>query len=357
MVIFPSKIHLKPILFLLGISLGLGLLAGLIFGYLYNQYVESLLTAIAMAICIWFFNSLLYIFLIPKLFTFSKKKKLVIELSAFFITSFLGFILPLFLFSKTFGFEFFRGKIFITTTILLLLLYVMISGLVFSFRFYKEIKEREAAEHELKVLSAEAELKALKSQVNPHFLFNTLHSINALVTHNPQTARQMIARLSDLLRLSLESRDKMLVPLHQELEFAHLYLDIEKMRFGNKLNYKERIDPQILDTLFPAMVLLPLLENSVKHGIVNVHSDGSLLLIIQREGPKLQCIVANSIAKPRSKETSKTSSNGTGLANIRQRLNLLYQKDYDFLVGETEEGKFEVKLSIPLKKDIPHGKD
>ena len=106
----------------------------------------------------------------------------------------------------------------------------MISGLVFSFRFYREIKKREAAERELKVLSSEAELKALKSQVNPHFLFNTLHSISALVTHNPQTSRLMITRLSDLLRISLESRDKMLVPLHQELEFVHLYLDIEQTR-------------------------------------------------------------------------------------------------------------------------------
>jgi sensor histidine kinase YesM len=235
---FSSKTRKKPTFNMLGLSILLGLLAAVILGYLYGRYFELLVIALGMAFSIWLFNFLLYIYLIPKITSFPKGKRLLIELPSFFITSFVGFILPLYMFSKIFSIDLFRGKIFVVNLILLLFLYVMISGLIFSFRFYREIIEQEAVENELKALSTEAELKALKSQVNPHFLFNTLHSISALVTLDPQTARKMIARLSDLLRISLESRDRMLVPLYQELESAHLYLDIEKIHvitaFRNK---------------------------------------------------------------------------------------------------------------------------
>jgi sensor histidine kinase YesM len=350
-----SKKSLKPILNMLGLSFLLGLLAAVVLGYLYDRYLEILVMAFSMSFSIWLFNSLLYVLLIPKITSFPKGRRILIELMAFFATSFVAFILTLFILSRIFSFDLFQGKVFLINLLLLLFLFVMISGLIFSFRFYKEMKEKEVVEHELKALSAEAELKALKSQINPHFLFNTLHSINALVTHDPQTARRMIARLSDLLRISLENRDKMFVPLHQELAFAHLYLEIEKIRFGKKLNYQEKIDHNLLDAPFPSLVLQPLLENAVKHGIASTSTEGYVRLTIQEEKPGLRCTVTNSLSDRRSKRAIKAASDGTGLANIRRRLTLLYDKKYVLFAGEADERTFEVNLSIPLDKDYLHG--
>jgi len=345
-----SKARRSSILNMLGISVLLGILAALILGYLYDRFVQVLVMALGMAFSVWIFNSVLVVFLTPKLTAFPRREKLLIEVIAFFIASLIGFLIPLFIFSKIYSFDIFQGKTLIVNLVLLLFLYVMISGLVFSFRFHKEIKEREAAELELKTLSAEAELRSLKSQIRPHFLFNTLHSISALVTRDPQAARRLIARLSDLLRVSLENRDKTLVPLRQELDFAHNYLEILKIRFGRSLVYQETIDPEILNAPFPAMVLQPLLENSVKHGLADAQAEVHILLTARQEGGRIQCVLRNNVAGGGSKEPGGKISSGTGLANIRKRLDLLYRKGYVFEAGETNPATFEIRLSIPFDK-------
>ena len=219
----------KQILRMLGTALLFGGLAGLIFGYIYNQYLIIFIISFSISITIWLFSSLLYIFLLPQINALPGEKKLLIEISSFFVTSFLGFIIPVSILSKILKFGFFREQIFLINLALLLVFYAIISGLVFSFRFFKELKEKEIAAERLKALAVEAKLKALKSQINPHFLFNTLNSISALITQNPKLSRKMIAHLSELLRISLENHDKMLVPLKKELDFIHLYLDIEKI--------------------------------------------------------------------------------------------------------------------------------
>lgn len=343
-----KKIH-KQILNMLGISTLLGILFGLIFGYLYNQYIIFLIIALGISYTIWIFNSLLQVFLIPKIKILPRGKKLLVEIPSFFIASLLGFIISISILSRIFKFKFYGEKVFWTNLGLLLVLYMMFSGIIFSFRFYRELKEKEIAAEKLRALAAEAKLKALKSQVNPHFLFNTLNSISALVTKNSKLSRKMIAHLSELLRKSLESHDKMLVPLKKELDFVHLYLEIERIRFNEKMEFLESVDPELLSVPFPAMVLQPLLENAVKHGIADSRKGGTIELTVKREGNLLKCNVSNTVGKIKANQGMRSTVNGTGLANIRQRLNMLYKEKYSFQAGYTDRDKFEVSLSFPIE--------
>ena len=154
----------------------------------------------------------------------------------------------------------------------------------------------------------------------------------------------MIAKLSELLRLSLESHEKMLVPLKDELDFAHLYLEIEKIRFSSRMQFNEQVDPCLHGLSFPAMVLQPLLENAVKHGIAGKRGRGEISLILDRMESLIRCVIRNTVVKGKK---SKTVSNGTGLNNIRQRLDLLYGKDYSMESGLTEDGWYETLLLVP----------
>jgi len=341
----------KQALTWLGISTLLGVGFGLFFGYQNKHYLGSFIIAFSISYTIWFFMSLLHIFLIPRIEHLPRGRKLCLEIPCFLIADLLGFLIPMSIFSKVYGFSFFASTVFWTNMGIFLVIALIFFGLIYSFMFYRELKEKEATEEKFKALAAEAKLKALKAQINPHFLFNSLNSINALVTQNPKLARQMIARLSELLRMSLENRDKLLVPLKEELDVAHTYLGIERIRFSDKMNYHEEVDPELLGTPFPAMVLQPLLENAVKHGIANSRRGGTIQLILKRRGDQFWCKISNEVEKINTDQNPTLSVNGTGLTNIRQRLNLLYGKNYYWQTGYSPSGKFEVILSLPLESN------
>jgi sensor histidine kinase YesM len=342
-----KKSH-KQILRMLGISLFFGLLAGVTFGYLNNEFLISFVIGLGVSLAVWLLNTLLYLILTPKIAFLSREKRLFIEIPAFFLASLLGLLISVSILGYIFKFTFFGEKILFINIGLLLVLYLMMTGLTYSFRFYRALKEKEIASERLKALAAEAELKALKSQINPHFLFNTLNSISALIISKPELARKMIARLSELFRIVLESYDHTLVPLKKELNFVHLYLEMEKMRFDRKLDYREQIDPVLFDVRFPTMVLQPLLENAVKHGISGSRHGGTIQLAIERAGSSLNCHILNTVGKAKSIPRTSSTSNGTGMENIRQRLDLLFGDSYRFQAGLSERGTFEVSLSIPL---------
>ena len=344
------KLHIRW----LGISTLIGLVLGLVFGYLYNDYVKSLIISFSISYTIWALNYLLHVFFLYKIKDYPREKKLLIEIPSFFGTSVLGFFIVMSVFSRVFGFDLFVNRFLFTNLGLLLILYVLLSGLIYAFHFYRELKEKEVVEEKLRMLAAEVELKALKAQMNPHFLFNALNSISALVTQDAKLARQMIASLSELLRVSLENRDKMLVPLKEELDFARLYLGIEQIRFGDRMEVHEEIDSELLNMPFPALVLQPLLENAIKHGVAKRRGKGDIRLGIKRRNNHIECFVLNSVAKNRFKGQKRTTTNGTGLQNIRQRLDLLYEDKYDFKAGYSDSGDFKVQLLLPVVTD---GKD
>jgi sensor histidine kinase YesM len=347
----------KQIVLWLGICTILGAAFGLIFGYLYNQYLRFLIIALSISYTILLFNSLLLIFISPKIKKLPPKKRNQFEIFSFFITTLIGFFISISILSKIFRFSVYTGKIFLVNMGLLVGLYMMVTGLNFSFRFYKELKEKELAEEKLKALAGEAKLKALKSKINPHFLFNTLNSVNALLSENPSLARKVIDRLSALLRVSLESDEKMLLPLRKELDFAHLYLEIEKIRFNDKLEFLESVDPEMLDVPFPAMVLQPLLENAVKHGIARSRQGGTIELIVQKKERSLWCAISNTGGGSSADRIPNSEARRTGIANIRQRLDLLFKGRYEFRAGYLESGKFEASLLLPLDWAIQDEKD
>jgi sensor histidine kinase YesM len=226
--------------------------------------------------------------------------------------------------------------------------YFLVAGIFYTIIYYRNLKAKELEEADLKILTRDAELKALKLQMNPHFLFNSLNSINALVTRDPRLARKMISQLSDLLRMSLDSHDKLLIPLKEELKLVHTYLSIEQMRFGDKMTIKEDIDPALLTQPFPAMLLQPLLENAVKYGIASTRSGGTILLSIQKQDGFLIGSVINESHDANFKLSSPAPNNGISLHNIRQRLDRMYGDDYIWQIDQSEANKFKVEFKLPL---------
>ncbi|MFO7891620.1 MAG: histidine kinase [bacterium] len=230
-----------------------------------------------------------------------------------------------------------------------ILIYFIIAGIYYTIIYYRQYKEKALKETEMKLLTRDAELRALKMQINPHFLFNSLNSINALVTKNPKLARKMIEVLSDLFRISLDLKDKILLPLKNELEFAHKYLEIEKIRFSDRLTIQEDIDYSLLDKKFPALILQPLLENCIKHGITEKRGKCSILMkIVLENSNQIQCYISNTV---KNSVTSHKIKQGTGLKNIQHRLRLLYDDNYMFFIDNADSDKFIVKMIIPIYKD------
>ncbi len=228
-----------------------------------------------------------------------------------------------------------------------IILYFIITVSYYAIMYYQNFRKKELAETRLKLLSRDAELRALKLQLNPHFLFNSLNSINAMVTANPKQARKMIARLSDLLRMALESHDQQTVPLQYELDFTHAYLDIEKIRFEDKMDYQEQVDPELLTKTVPAMMLQPLLENAVKHGITNRLDGGTVRLTIASSTEHVIVEVRNPLHSKQFIDSKMLDGNGTGLNNLKERLYQLYGENYQLDIDADYGKEFKICLQLP----------
>ncbi len=227
-----------------------------------------------------------------------------------------------------------------------LLMYWGVLGVGYAVHYYRKYKEGEVHASQLKTQLAQAQLQALKMQLHPHFLFNTLNAISTLVrTNRNEAATDMIAGLSDLLRLTLESSDAQEVTLKQELEFLARYLDIEQIRFGERLQVKMHIDPQTLHARVPNLVLQPLVENAIRHGIAPraeagcieiraERTDGLLRLQVRDDGPGLPL--------------DGPLLEGVGLTNTRARLHRLYGSDQRVQLKNAEEGGAVVTLELPF---------
>lgn len=205
-------------------------------------------------------------------------------------------------------------------------------------------REAEARAMETNILAREAELKALKVQINPHFLFNSLNSISALTSIDPSRARDMCVLLGDFLRMTLGLGEKDLVRFSEELELLQKYLAIEKIRFGERLIMRETIQAESRSCLLPPLLLQPLIENAVKHGIAGLPEGGEVRLTSDRQNGRLDIVVENSWdpdAPPRR-------SGGLGLRNVQQRLEARYGKDANLRVN-TDGPFFQVMLSLPAE--------
>lgn len=207
---------------------------------------------------------------------------------------------------------------------------------------FRNMEEKIAQEAELKGLIRETELNLLKSQINPHFLFNSLNSISSLTITNPEKAQEMIIKLSDFLRYSIGQKEKQLVTLQDELHNINLYLDIEKTRFGSRLNFTIQVSEGCLQKELPNMILQPLIENSIKHGVYESAEPISIWVTCETEGNNMKVTIKNTF-DPESKSKKGT---GMGLKNIQNRLKIIYQADYLMQVARNED-TFNVSVLFP----------
>jgi LytS/YehU family sensor histidine kinase len=209
-------------------------------------------------------------------------------------------------------------------------------------------KLREKAENEIRLnrIIKDSELNLLKSQINPHFLFNSLNSVNSLILINPTAAQEMIVGLSEFLRYSVLSNHQEYMSLQQEIENVKRYLSIEKIRFGNKLSFSFDIAPETLDVKLPAMVLQPLFENAIKHGVYESIQAVNIQTKTEKKGNHILIEVVNDF-DPENIPSRKGS--GTGLKNIRERLRLLYGRNA-FLHTQKNIERFHAFIQIPVQK-------
>jgi hypothetical protein len=197
---------------------------------------------------------------------------------------------------------------------------------------------------ESEILARESELKALKAQINPHFLFNSLHSISALTAVDAGRARDMCIRLSDFLRSSLKLGDRITIPFREELALARNYLEVEQVRFGERLRVVEDIDEGCADCDVPPLLVQPLVENAIKHGIATLVEGGEISLRGRRSPDTLRFVIEN----PFDPEAPSTRRNGIGLANVRDRLTARYGSAARLDV-EVDENRYRVVLTLPCE--------
>jgi sensor histidine kinase YesM len=226
-----------------------------------------------------------------------------------------------------------------------------------AFEYYRQARARETQAAQLAAQTArlseqlvQAQLSALKMQLHPHFLFNTLNSIASLLHKDAETAHRMIARLSDFLRMTLKNSETQSVSLDKELEFLDTYLEIEKIRFHDRLEVEMRIAPETMAAQVPNLILQPLVENAVRHGLANVTSIGRLRISAERLDGQVSIQIEDNGPGLNVKRKGKTGDGGVGLANTRARLEQFYGADFIFeIVDKTESRGTLVSLKVPFK--------
>ncbi|MDP3432197.1 MAG: histidine kinase [Bacteroidota bacterium] len=227
------------------------------------------------------------------------------------------------------------------------LMYAIYLIFFYAVNYYQSLKEKIKKEVEYKTLLREAELQALKSQINPHFLFNSLNSISSLTVSNPEKAQEMVINLSTFMRYSLMHNEKEMVLFSRELENIKLYLSIEKVRFGKKLNAEFEIDSHCLEAEIPNMILQPLFENAIKYGVYETTEQVTINTSCVCEGNLLKIRIVNDY----DADTIKRKGEGIGLRNIRQRMQIIYNQP-DLIKITDHKTKFEVQLIIPQKQTV-----
>jgi two-component system, LytTR family, sensor kinase len=224
-----------------------------------------------------------------------------------------------------------------------LLVYLAIVATGFARQYFLRDQTNQRQSVELQRQLADARLEALRMQINPHFLFNTLHAISALVERDPSGVRRMIARLSELLRHTIDSRGSSEVRLHEELGFLQRYIEIMEIRFQGRLEVVKAIDDEALEALVPNLILQPIVENALEHGVSRRASGGRVEISACRSGELLEITVRDN-----GPGITEIEAGGVGLANTRERLRQLYGTEGEVSVASAADGGAVATITLPF---------
>src|SRR5512143_104154 len=224
------------------------------------------------------------------------------------------------------------------------LLYLLVLAMHYVLDAADRIRADERRAADLKTMAREAELQALRERLNPHFLFNSLNSIAALVAERPEEARSMCALLSDFLRTTLGMSERSSIPLREELALAHRYLAVERIRFGDRLTVSENVDASTLDVAVPPLLLQPLFENAIKHGIGARLEGGVLSFVTTRSGGRMSIVVEN----PAEPGAEKPAGTGLGLPTVKRRVAACWG-DAGHVGTRLHVGLFRVEIEVPAE--------
>jgi two-component system, LytTR family, sensor kinase len=234
------------------------------------------------------------------------------------------------------------GKYLLEWTVLDAIVFCMLIAVHHAVVYYRVSKDRAIRASQLEARLAQSQLQMLRMQLQPHFLFNTLHSISALMHKDVRRADTMIAALSDLLRMSLQNIGAQEVALQSELDFLQRYLEIMRVRFGERLRVVMTVDPEVRDARVPNLFLQPLVENSFRHGFGDL-GEGSIEITVRRDGDMLRCDVVDN-----GRGLRAGHKEGVGLASTRQRLSHLYGDQHSFSLRGAPGAGVHVAMAIPF---------
>lgn len=223
-----------------------------------------------------------------------------------------------------------------------LLYYVLLASNYYLLIYYQNFKDKMIRESELKALVKESELNSLKSQINPHFLFNSLNSISSLTMVSPEKAQEMVINLSDFLRYSLSSKNEILTTFDQELQNIDRYLKIEKIRFGKRLHVEKKIGKKCTQLELPGLILQPLMENAVKYGVYESTDQSNINISATCNDELLEVKITNDY----DPDFISKRGEGIGLRNVASRMKIQYGRD-DLMKIDKHKESFEVKLLFP----------
>jgi sensor histidine kinase YesM len=220
-------------------------------------------------------------------------------------------------------------------------MYIAIVVAAHAYQYFERVRNQEVERSEFQRALAASELQVLKMQLHPHFLFNTLHGISTLIGTDPASAKAMVVKLSGLLRCTLEHSSSDLIPLREELMFVREYLDLEKMRLGTRLSVDWLIDPDTQHTLVPQLILQPLVENAIRHGVACSRDGGWIQIVSQKREGNLELRIRNSVGGKRS------VGMGVGLKNTDARLKYLYSNEAAFTFAEAADNTATASIVLP----------
>lgn len=226
--------------------------------------------------------------------------------------------------------------------------YIITVGVYYVIRYFQGLQRQEHEKSELAIRNKEMQISLLKSQINPHFLFNTLNSISTLVNSSKEQARKVITQLSDVFRYALDSHSGEMVKLTHEIEFIENYIRIQQVRFGDRLKFVKVVDPTCLSISIPPMILQPLVENSVKYGIAPKEDGGTISLIVRRSGSIIYFEVKDDGLGSNAKKVMDGSSSGVGMINTDLRLKSYFGPHSQLRVRSSELG-YSVSFFIEAK--------